>query len=149
MPSAALEVAGQAWTGGTVPWPGWLVLSALASGIVSMWLYARLEPRKHIRPVQRLAARVQRQMQSYDGDFSGGMALAGKNLALAGRRLWLSLLPALASAVPVIVVMAVVLPAFDGDVLAVGPAWLRSATASFCLLTCCSALATKILLKTA
>lgn len=149
MPNAVLEVAGAALTSGEMPWPGWLVLSALVSGVVSMWLYARLEPQKRIRPIRRLAARVQRQMKSYDGDFSGAMALAGKNLALAGRRLWLSLLPALASGIPVILIMALVLPAFDQDVLAIGPAWLRSATASFFLLTACSALATKILLKTA
>ena len=149
MPNAIFEFAAPGETAGAAHWTGWLVLSALLSGVLSMWLFARLSPQKRIRTIQRLAARVQRQMKGYDGDFAGAMALSGKNLALAGRRLWLSLLPALASGIPVILVMALVLPAFQSDVLSVGPAWLRSATAAFFLLTACSALGTKFLLRTA
>jgi hypothetical protein len=149
MPNAILEITGSREIAGATDWAGWLVLSALVSGALSMWLYARLSPQKRLRAIQRLAARVQRQLKTYDGDFAGAMALSRKNLALAGRRLWLSLLPALASGLPVILVMALVLPAFPSNVLSVGPDWLRSATASFFLLTACSALGTKFLLKTA
>jgi hypothetical protein len=149
MPNGVFDWSGAGQAAGGAPWLGWLVLSALASGVLSMWLYARLSPQQRIRQIQRLAVRVQRQMKGYDGDFAGAMALSGKNLALAGRRLWLSLLPALASGIPVIVVMVLVLPAFEGDVIAIGPAWLRSALAAFFLLTACSALATKLFLKTA
>jgi hypothetical protein len=120
----------------------WMLLFwAAMSGALSMLLYGWLAPQSRIRKLQRISARVQQRLRSYEGDFRGAMALSRRNVKLAFRRLGLAAGPSLLAGIPVIAVMIWVLPAYENR--------MQWATAAFFLAAACSALTAKFALKIA
>ena len=93
---------------------------ALRSGgssrpFASMGLYRLTSNQSRLADNKQEIAALQKKLADFDGPFSGLWPLLGRNFALAGRRLWLSLGPALIASVPVIFIIAWVANAFDAQ----------------------------------
>jgi hypothetical protein len=87
---------------GTFWGPLFVAALGLFSGIVSMAIYHRYSPQKKIRELKHHLDGLQRELATYDGDFAGAMTLSKQNVRLSFRRLGLALMPAVASALPVL-----------------------------------------------
>lgn len=87
--------------------PSWLqiLLWALLAAILSMWVYARLSDQaalSQLRPIQKDA---RNRLAVYDGPFDGLMPLIRVNLALSGRHIRLTLIPALVATLPLLLLL--------------------------------------------
>ena len=84
-----------------MPW-AWAIALGTIAGIASMLIYRRLSPQDRLRRLGDDIVAVRKQLNAYDGDFSGAMALTGENLRLSFRRLGCVLWPSLVSGLPVL-----------------------------------------------
>ena len=78
---------------------GWL------SGYAGMWIYRRFSPQQRIAEVRTMLADVQKQLASYDGEFSGLLPLIRKQFSLAMRQLRLTTAAALLAALPILLML--------------------------------------------
>ena len=78
---------------------GWL------SGYAGMWIYRRFSPQQRIAEVRTLLTGVQKQLASYDGEFSGLLPLIRKQFSLAMRQLRLTTAAALLAALPILLML--------------------------------------------
>lgn len=111
----------------------WLIGCALGAGAASMAIYAMVSPQERLKAMERKSADVRGRLARYDGDFSGGLVLVRMQLAVAVRRLGLSVGPALLAGLPVLAALA----------------WIedQSSAMVFLLLACLPALAIKLGLR--
>ena len=98
------------------------VLLGVVAGAVSMLVYARLSPQEKLQSLKSQATDLQQQMASFDGDFSGAMALAQQNLRLSLKRLGIALGPSLVSGIPVLAALPVIGEAYIAYFIAVAVA---------------------------
>ena len=98
------------------------VLLGAIAGTVSMLLYARVSPQSRLQELKSQASELQQQMASFDGEFSGAMALAQQNLRLSFKRLGIALGPSLLSGVPVLACVPLVGNAYISYFVAVAVA---------------------------
>jgi hypothetical protein len=75
------------------------------AGYAGMWLYRRRSPQQRIAELRVELARVQQQLSSYDGEFSGLMPLIRRQFGLALRQMRLTAGAALLAAVPILLVL--------------------------------------------
>ena len=121
-----------------------VVVWGALSGIASMLLYARTSPQERLRGLREQTAALQKQLATYDGDFSGAMALSRQNLALSFQRFGWALGPSLLAGAPVILMLVGLHGAFaQQTVIPWGPAWVGSWITTFLVATTVAALATK------
>lgn len=80
-------------------WTILLVWGFFAASAAS-WLYYTLSPRDRIEGLKRDGEQARSAMLAYEGDFEGLLPLAGRTLALSGKRLVLSIGPAIAASLP-------------------------------------------------
>jgi predicted AlkP superfamily phosphohydrolase/phosphomutase len=97
-----------------------LSLWGLLAAFASMGLYRLTSNQSQLAANKEETAALQKKLADFDGPLSELWPLLGRNFALAGRRLWLSLAPALIASVPVIFIIAWVANAFDAHWPAVG-----------------------------
>ena len=76
-------------------------------------LPADLEPAGGLPPPRPEIRAEQTRLTSYEGPLSGLWPLIGRNFLLAGRHLWLTLVPALIATIPVLLILAWASNAFD------------------------------------
>lgn len=95
------------------------VVLGLVTGAMSMLVYARLSPQEKLQSLKSQAADLQQQMSSFDGDFSGAMALANQNLRLSFKRLGIALGPSLVSGIPVLAALPFIGEAYIAYFIAV------------------------------
>ena len=109
---------------------GRLFVWGLVAAVASMGLYRLTSNQSRLAANKEESAALQKKLADFDGPFSELRPLLGRNLALAGHRLWLSLVPALIASVPVIFIIAWVANAFDAQTPAPGEAIEVEAIAS-------------------
>lgn len=87
--------------------PAWLrlILWGSLAGYAGMWIYRRLSPQQRIADIRQELAGVQKQLASYDGEFSGLLPLIRKQFGLAMRQLRLTTAAALLAALPVLLML--------------------------------------------
>ena len=87
--------------------PAWLRLIAWGwlSGYAGMWIYRRFSPQQRIAEVRTSLAEVQKQLASYDGEFSGLLPLIRRQFSLAMRQLRLTAGAALLAALPILLML--------------------------------------------
>lgn len=107
---------------GWLPDWGRLSIWALLAAFVSMGLYRLTSSQSRLAANKKEIAALQKKLADFDGPFSEVWPLLGRNFALAGRRLWLTLMPALIASVPVIFILAWVSNTFDARPPEVGAA---------------------------
>ena len=107
---------------GWLPNLGRLSFWGLVAAAASMGLYRLTSNQSRLAENKREITALQKKLADFDGPFSGLWPLLGRNFALAGRRLGLTLAPALIASVPVIFIIAWVANAFDARAPAVGDA---------------------------
>ncbi|MEM7025102.1 MAG: hypothetical protein AAF637_21330 [Pseudomonadota bacterium] len=79
-----------------------LLFWALVTGFVSMLLYRLTSNQKRLGEIKGEMAALRKQISEFDGPMSEMWSLTGRNLTLALRQLWVTLLPALLASIPVI-----------------------------------------------
>jgi predicted AlkP superfamily phosphohydrolase/phosphomutase len=105
---------------------GWLpaVLRLLFWGIVaavaSMALYKVTSNQTKLAAIKAEIVVLRRQIAEFDGSFSEMWGLVGRNLGLAMRQLWVTLVPAIIASVPVIFLLVWVSNNFDSRLPAPG-----------------------------
>jgi predicted AlkP superfamily phosphohydrolase/phosphomutase len=107
---------------GWVPQWGRLAVWGLVAAFVSMGLYRLTSNQKRLAVNKKELAALQKRLADFDGPMSGLWPLLGRNFALAGHQLWLSLVPAVIASVPVIFILAWASNAFDARAPEVGSA---------------------------
>jgi predicted AlkP superfamily phosphohydrolase/phosphomutase len=107
---------------GWLPGAARLALWGLLAAFASMGIYRLTSNQAQLAANRDETAALQRKLTDFDGPLSELWPLLGRNFALAGRRLWLSLAPALIASVPVIFIIAWVSNAFDARWPAAGQA---------------------------
>jgi predicted AlkP superfamily phosphohydrolase/phosphomutase len=107
---------------GWLPDLGRLAFWGLLAAFASMGIYRLTSNQQQLAANREETAALQKKLAEFDGPFSELWPLLGRNFALAGRRLWLSLAPALIASVPVIFIIAWVSNAFDAHWPAAGEA---------------------------
>jgi hypothetical protein len=82
---------------------GWLwpALAGAAAGCASMGIYRLVSPQETLRKLEVESAAVQEVLRGFEGEFTEARPLLRRNLALAFRRLGLSVLSALLGGLPV------------------------------------------------
>jgi predicted AlkP superfamily phosphohydrolase/phosphomutase len=105
---------------GWLPDPGRLFLWGAVAAVASMGLYRLTSNQSRLAANRKESAALQKQIADFDGPFSGLWRLIGRNFALAGRQLWLTLIPALIASIPVLFVIAWISNTFDAHPPAVG-----------------------------
>lgn len=87
--------------------PAWLrlILWGSVAGYAGMWIYRRLSPQQRIADVRVALAEVQKQLATYDGEFSGLLPLIRKQFGLAMRQLRMTTGAALLAALPVLLML--------------------------------------------
>ncbi|REK19381.1 MAG: hypothetical protein DWQ37_00850 [Planctomycetota bacterium] len=125
-----------------------IVACAVLSGVASMLVYRRFSQQERLRELERMTADVRLSLRNHDGAFTDALPLLRQNVALAGCRLKLALLPSLVAGVPIVIAL-VGLDACVGPqtVLPFGPAWSRSWPVVFLAVSFLAALLTKIALR--
>jgi hypothetical protein len=104
LPAPALSWADTALAA-LLPGPARLVLWGAIAAAMSMGLYRLLSPQRRLAAIVTVERRLKRTMRDDAIDPAIGLALARRLLRLAALRLALSLLPALAAALPVVSLM--------------------------------------------
>ena len=115
---------------GWLPDLGRLTFWGMVAAFASMGLCRLTSNQARLADNKQEIVALQKKLADFDGPFSGLWPLLGRNFALAGRRLWLTLGPALIASVPVIFIIAWVANAFDAQLPAVGAAIEVEAIAS-------------------
>ncbi len=98
---------------------GWLPVTirllfwAVVTGVVSMALYRLASNQAKLTAIKAEMAALRRQLAEFDGPFGDMWALTGRNLGLALRQLWVTLVPAVLASVPVIFLLVWVSNTFD------------------------------------
>lgn len=90
-----------------------LLLWGLLAGIAGMAIYRRISPQSRLSEVRGELAAVQRQLAGYDGPLSGLPPLMGRQFRLALRQLGMSLGPAMAAGLPVLLLWPMLALRFD------------------------------------
>jgi predicted AlkP superfamily phosphohydrolase/phosphomutase len=112
-----------AWLDGLmsgVPDTARLVLWAAVAGIASMALYRVTSNQAKLTAIKADMAALRQEIAAFDGPFSGMWALVGRNLRLALRQIWVTLVPAIIASVPVIFLLVWVSNSFDATMPAPG-----------------------------
>ncbi|MGH6899170.1 MAG: alkaline phosphatase family protein [Geminicoccaceae bacterium] len=115
---------------GWLPDLGRLSFWGLVAAFASMGLYRLASNQSRLAANRKESIALQKKLADFDGPFSALWPLVGRNFALAGRQLWLTLIPALIASVPVLFIIAWVSNAFDAHPPAVGDAIEVEAIAS-------------------
>jgi predicted AlkP superfamily phosphohydrolase/phosphomutase len=105
---------------GWLPDLGRLSFWGLLAAFASMALYRLTSNQARLAANKKEVAALQHRLRGFDGPISALWPLLGRNFALAGRQLWLTLLPTLIATVPVIFILAWVSNAFDARAPEVG-----------------------------
>jgi len=82
-----------------------IVLLAVLLGIAGMWIYRRCSNQTRLAEVRAAVAATQRELATYEGDFSGLRALIARSTGLAFRQVGLTFWPALVASVPLLFVL--------------------------------------------
>ena len=82
-----------------------IVLYAVASAWLSMWLYRRCSDQNRLADLHQEIRRTQREMAAHEGEFAELNRLIRRNLALTLRHLALTLRPALLASFPLLFVL--------------------------------------------
>ncbi len=119
---------------------------ATCCGVASMYLYAIFSPQRRLAELRSETMELQKKLAAYQGDFAGAARLMRQNLSVSFRRLGFAFVPSLIAGLPVIVVLIWMA---DGEWsgIAFGPPWLQSWLTLFLVVTTCSALAAKRILR--
>ena len=87
--------------------PVWrIAIFAAFASVVSMLLYKRLSNQAELAALQTETRAVQKKLAKAETEAAGLAKLVRRNLVLTGRRLWLSLWPALLASIPVLFLLA-------------------------------------------
>mgnify|MGYP001408544777 CR=1 FL=1 len=84
------------------------LLLGCVSGVVSMLVYGRFSPQVKLQSLKLRIEALQGELATFEGDFSGAMALTRENLRLTFQRLGLVLWPSLISGIPVLAALPLV-----------------------------------------
>lgn len=88
-----------------VPEPIRLLLWAAIAAGASMGVYAALSPQGRLREIKESIRLAQARVKAYEGDFGGSLPLLWSQVALSLRHVGMTLLPALAAGLPVLVLL--------------------------------------------
>ena len=114
-----LDVAAPARSGGGGPLLGWLpvwvrvVLWAAFASFLSMATYRLASRQEKLAEVKTQVAATRARLQGFEGEFNELWPILRHNLALAGKQLGLTFLPAMVASVPVLFILAWMSNAFD------------------------------------
>lgn len=112
MPSPALAGL-DGLMSGWLPEAGRLAFWGVFAGFTSMGLYRLTSNQSRLAANKAEARALQNRLAEFDGRFSEIWPLLGRNFVLAGRQLWLTLVPALLASLPVLFILAWASNAFD------------------------------------
>jgi predicted AlkP superfamily phosphohydrolase/phosphomutase len=90
-----------------------LLVWGIVAGVASMALYKVTSNQAKLAAIKAEIVDLRKQIAGFDGSFSEMWGLVGRNLALAMRQLWVTLVPAIIASVPVIFLLVWVSTAFD------------------------------------
>lgn len=127
--------AGLAWVG--LPALLRVLLYALASAWLCMWLYRRFSRQSELTELASASRELRRELANYDGPFDGLMQRVRKLLGLSSRHLRLSFLPAMLGGLPLLLVLPWMSNQFGlelpepGDTVAITPTGLEQPVESF------------------
>lgn len=82
-----------------------IVLLAVLLGVSGMWIYRRCSNQARLAEVRTAVTATQRELATYDGDFSGLRGLIARSTSLAFRQVGLTFWPALVASVPLLFVL--------------------------------------------
>ncbi len=83
-----------------------LVFWGVISALISMLFYRLLSRQQALTQLKSEIKSVQQDMNAFEGEFSDLMPLVRRNLGLAMKRVWMTLLPAIVAGLPLISVIA-------------------------------------------
>ena len=90
-----------------------LLLWGIVAAVASMALYKVTSNQAKLAAIKAQIVALRKQINEFDGSFSEMWGLVGRNLALAMRQIWVTLVPAIIASVPVIFLLVWVSTAFD------------------------------------
>jgi hypothetical protein len=127
-----------------------ILLWALASGIITMALYARIAPQEKIAGLKQQQKTLRDQLLTFDGNWQEANDLIRKNLKIALRMIGLCILPVLAAGLPVVWVMAGLYERYgEQAIIMIGPSWLQGFDALYILMLLAVSVAIKLLFEIA
>jgi hypothetical protein len=104
------------WLPDTVRLMVWVVVAA----VVSMALYKLTSNQARLAAIKAESVAARKEIAQFDGPFSEARGMLGRNLVLALRQLWVTLVPAVIASVPVIFLLVWVSNAFDARLPSAG-----------------------------
>jgi hypothetical protein len=105
---------------GWLPATARLVIWAVVAGALSMALYRLASNQARLAAIKAEAVALRKQMAAFDGPFGELWGLTRRNLGLALRQLWVTLVPAVLASVPVIFLLVWISNSFDAVLPASG-----------------------------
>jgi hypothetical protein len=96
-----------------LPAAGRLAFWGIVTAVVSMGLYRLTSNQARLAANKAEVVALRRRLAGFDGPFAELWPLLRRNFALAGRQLWLTLVPAVIASLPVLFILVWVSNAFD------------------------------------
>lgn len=100
---------------------------AIASSVVSMYLYALLAPQQRLSELKERQKTSRRALMKFDGELDEARALIAENLSVSFRLIGLCLAPVLVATLPIIWIIYGLYGCYSESITIIpfGPAWMR------------------------